>query len=278
MDALLHDLCLIFLCAVVHQIPFLNRLIQLIGKGGNAPLQIKNTVCIAVNFLLRRGRHPQQHSVKILENILVFFVNAPVALIHDDQVKMPRRKQPAAFFSLGLVNGIHHGGVGGKYHPALFRVVFIVQQAAQRQIRQQISVAFLRLPYQGFPICQKQDIFHIIVTAQDIHQADADPGFSRTRGLHDQHPPVFFSDGVADCRHRLFLIGAVGDLVIDLYRIQRFPAPAAIHVQLQFFFRKKPGNSSSGVLAVIVCKLDFKSVCRKNKGPLVILFFQTVRI
>ena len=178
MDAVFHDLRLIFPGTVIHQIALCNRLIQFIGKGRHTPFQIENAVCIPVNLLLRRGSHSQQHSVKILKNVLIFFINAPVALIHDDQVKMPRRKKFISFFSLCLVNRVHHGGIGRKNHPALFRIIFIVQQIAQRQVRKPIAVAFLCLPHQGFPIRQKEDIFHIIMTAQNIHQADADPRLS----------------------------------------------------------------------------------------------------
>ena len=86
---------------------------------------------------------------------------------------MSRCEQPAAVFSFCLINGIHHSRIGRKNHTALFRIVLAVQEITQRQIREKIAVIILCLFHQCFAVCEKQDIFHIVVPSQHIDNTDA---------------------------------------------------------------------------------------------------------
>ena len=47
-----HDLRLMFPGAVIHQIAFLHRLIQLVGKGRHAPLQVEDAICSLISIKL----------------------------------------------------------------------------------------------------------------------------------------------------------------------------------------------------------------------------------
>ena len=107
----------------------------IVSVGGHAVLHFEEIIGVAVHVGFRRGGEPHHQRVKVLKNRPVFFENAPVAFINDDQIEMRRGEQPAAVFGLGVVDGVEDGRVGGE-HDAGVPVVFVGAEIAQGQIRQ----------------------------------------------------------------------------------------------------------------------------------------------
>ena len=87
----------------------------IVGVGGDAVLHLEKVVGVAVHIGFRGGGQTHQNRIEIVEDGAVFLENAAVALVHDDKVKMRRGKQRHAVFGLGVVDGVEHGGIGGKH-------------------------------------------------------------------------------------------------------------------------------------------------------------------
>ena len=58
-----------------------------------------------------------QQGVKILENGAIFFENAAVCLVDDDEVEMGGREKLLPVCSFHVINGVHDGGVGRENRP-----------------------------------------------------------------------------------------------------------------------------------------------------------------
>ena len=72
----------------------LYRCFVVIGIGGNAVFHLEEIISIAVHVRFRRSSKAYQERVEILKNGPVFFENAAVALVNDNQVKVGRGEQP----------------------------------------------------------------------------------------------------------------------------------------------------------------------------------------
>ena len=92
-----------------------DRRVVIVGVGGDAVLHLEKVVGVAVHVGFRGGGQTHQNRIEIIKNGAVFLENAAVALVHDDEVKVGRRKQRHAVFGLGVVDCVEHGGIGGKH-------------------------------------------------------------------------------------------------------------------------------------------------------------------
>ena len=116
MDALFCEFRLDLVVVVRHQhMVGVDRRIVIVGVGGDAVLHLEKVVGVAVYIGFRGGGQTHQNRIEIIKNGAVFLENAAVALVHDDKVKVGGRKQRHAVFGLGVVDGVEHGGIGGKH-------------------------------------------------------------------------------------------------------------------------------------------------------------------
>ena len=93
-----------------------DRRVVIVGVGGDAVLHLEKVVGVAVHVGFRGGGQTHQNRVEIVEDGAVFLENAAVALVHDDKVKVGGRKQRHAILGPGVVDGVEHGGIGGKHN------------------------------------------------------------------------------------------------------------------------------------------------------------------
>ena len=133
---------------------YLNRRFIVIRIRRDTVFHLKKIVSIPVHVGFRRCSQPYKNRVKILKYRTVFLKNAPVAFVHDNQIKMCRRKQLPALPCTGIVNGVEHCRVSGKNNSGSL-VVFIRAKVAQRHIRQIILEIVLCLFHKRSPIRQK---------------------------------------------------------------------------------------------------------------------------
>ena len=202
--------------------------IVIVGVGGDAVLHLEKVVGVAIHVGFRGGGQTHQNRVEIVKNSAVFLENAAVALVHDDKVKMRRGKQRHAVFGLGVVDGIEHGGIGGK-HDARGLIVLEGAQVAQRLVGQILLEVVLRLLDQRGAVGQKEHIGHMTAPAQHIGQAGCSAGLARARCHDQQIAPEALRDVGADCPDGVFLVVAVGDFVVDFNGVQRLFLGAAVH-------------------------------------------------
>ena len=92
-----------------------DRRVIIVGVGGDAVLHLEKVVGVAVYIGFRGGGQTHQNGIEIIKNGAVFLENAAVALVHDDEVKVGGRKQRYAVLGLGVIDGVEHGGIGGKH-------------------------------------------------------------------------------------------------------------------------------------------------------------------
>ena len=165
-NALFNEFQFRFYRQEIHQIPVLDRLRQLIAIGGHAIFQLKNLICILVNFVFRRGCQPHQRGIKVVENIPVFVVNGAVSFVADDQIEMPAGEE-FALLVLYTVDDVVHGLIGRK-DAVSGVVILLLTEIGNGEIRQQIHKAALCLGDQTVAVSKKQDILHPAVLKQHI--------------------------------------------------------------------------------------------------------------
>ena len=118
-----------------HQVAVGDRVLEVVGVGRHAALELEQRVGVAVDLVPRRRGQPDQQAVEILEDRPVLAVDRAVRLVDHDQVEMPGPE--AARAVLHLLDQVHHRRVGREEHPragvvVLPRVVPLEQVGARR--------------------------------------------------------------------------------------------------------------------------------------------------
>ena len=145
---------------------------------------------------------------------------------------MGRGKQRHAVLGLGVVDGVEHRRIGGE-HDTRGLVVLGGAQVAQGLVRQILLEIVLRLLDQRGAVGQKQHIRHMAAPAQHVGQAGCRAGFSGAGGHDQQVAPEPLRDVGAHRTDGVFLVVAVGDLIVNFNGVQRLFLGAAVHQLLQ---------------------------------------------
>ena len=193
-------------------------------------------------------------AASIGEDVLVFVVDATMCFIHNNQIKMPRRKQPIALFVAGGVDAVHHGLIGGE-HRAGVGLLLALGEIAQGEIGQLVVERPLGLRYQRVAVSKEQQVFHPAVADQHIGQRNHRAGLAAAGGHHQQRlAAVALTKGVAYGLYGFLLVIAVRYIIIDLYCLE---LRAVTHDIEQLFQIPLGVNARNLPLRVI---LDRKSV------------------
>ena len=72
-----------------HQEAVLHGLVEAIGVGRHAGLQVEQPVGVAIDLALRRGGQADQQAVEIFEDRLVLAIDRAMRLVDHDEVEMP---------------------------------------------------------------------------------------------------------------------------------------------------------------------------------------------
>ena len=94
-----------------HEEPVAHRLLERVGVGRHAVLQVEQAVGVAVDLVLRRGGEADQQRVEVVEDGAVLLEDRAVRLVDDDQVEVPDAEAPLAVAR--LVDQPHHRRIGG---------------------------------------------------------------------------------------------------------------------------------------------------------------------
>ena len=189
---------------------------------------------------------------------------------------MGGRKQRHAVLGLGVVNGVEHGGIGGK-HDACGLIVLGGAQIAQRLVRQILFEVVLRLLDQRSAVRQKEHVGHMAAPAQHIGQAGCGAGFSGAGGHDQQVAPEALRNMGADCPDGVFLIVAVGDFIVNFDGVQRLFLGAAVHQLLQVVLAEHPAHGTLRA-ALLIPEIGGVAVGGKQHRAAAEFLFQTVRI
>ena len=130
-------------------------------------LHLKEIVGIPIHIRFRRGSKANHQSIEVFKNHPVFFENAPVAFINNNQVKMRRSKQLTAISGFRIIDGIQNRWIGGKHNPGI-AVILVGAQIAEGHIRKIPLKIILCLFYQGSAISQKKNIRNPLAAAEHI--------------------------------------------------------------------------------------------------------------
>ena len=102
-----------------HQEAVLHRLVEAIGVGRHAGLQIEQPVGVAVDLALRRRGQADQQAVEVFEDRLVLAVDRAMRLVDHHEVEVPDAE--AALLRVRLVDQAHHGRIGRDVDAAFLR-------------------------------------------------------------------------------------------------------------------------------------------------------------
>ena len=253
-----------------------DRRVVIVGVGRDAVLHLKKVVGITVHIGFRGGGQAHQNSIEIIKNGAVFLENAAVALVHDDEVKVGRGKQRHAVLRLGVVDGVEHGGVGGE-HDTRRLVVLGGAQVAQGLVGQILLEIVLRLLDQRGAVGQKQHVRHMAAPAQHIGQAGRRAGLAGAGGHDQQVAPEPLRDVGAHRTDGVFLVVAVGDLIVNFNGVQRLFLGAAVHQLLQIILAEHAAHRPLRA-ACFVPEISGVAVGGEQHRAAAEFLFQTVRI
>ena len=71
-----------------HEEAVAHRLVESVGVGRHAVLEVEQAVGVVVHFVLRRGRQPDQQRVEVVEDGAVLLEHRPVRLVDDHQIEV----------------------------------------------------------------------------------------------------------------------------------------------------------------------------------------------
>ena len=276
-DALFQKLGLYLVVVIRHQyMVLIDGGLVVIGISGHLVLHLKEVVGVPVHVGLGGGGEAHQNGVEILENGPVLLENTAVALVNDDEVKVGGGKQPPPVPGPGLVNGVEHGGIGGKDDAGL-SVVLVGAQITQGHVGQIVFEIVLGLLDQGGAVGQKQNVGHIVASAEHVGEAGGGAGLARPGGHHQQMLAESLFQLLAHRPNGLFLVVAVGDLVVNGHRLQLEPLGAAVHELLQVLPAENPAHRPLGP-GGIVPEIGLTAVGGEHHGAASKLPFQTVGV
>ena len=79
-----------------HEEAVAHRLLERVGVGRHAVLEIEQAVGVAVDFVLRRGRQADQQRVEVVEDGAVLLEHRAVRLVDDHEIEVADAEAPLA--------------------------------------------------------------------------------------------------------------------------------------------------------------------------------------
>ncbi len=83
-----------------------DRLVEAVGVGGDAVLEVEQAVGVVVDLVLRGRGQPDQQGVEPVEDRPVLLVHRAVRLVDDDQVEVAGPEAPLAARRCSLIRFI----------------------------------------------------------------------------------------------------------------------------------------------------------------------------
>ena len=151
-------------------------------------------------------------------------------LVDNQQIKAPDAKFPRV-----VVNQVNHRLIGRKDHAGI-RIAVQAAAGIQRSghTGQQLVEILVRLPHKAGTIGEKQHVFDPVRLHQHVHAGNGYARFA-CAGRHDEQASAAHAGKrLAHATNRIFLIIAVGDVVVDGRVRDILPDAAAQLEQLQF--------------------------------------------
>ena len=249
-------------------------LVQLVGVGGNAALQVKERIGVLVHFGLGRGRQTHEERIEVGEDRAVLLVHTPVRLVNDDQVEVPYPKAPRA--GLHVINEAHHGGIGGQ-EDAAARVLLLHDEVDRRASGKMRFEGIRCLIDEGHAVGEEQDALDPVAALQKVAQGDHGARLARPRRHdHEGLTLVLFERGgnVADGK---LLVRAFHDGGVDLRLSERFARRAALDEEFHLVLFVEALHRARRIHAVVP-QPRLIPVGVEDEGALPELHLQAVRV
>ena len=199
-----------------------------------------------------------------------------MAFVHDNQIKVRGGEQLPPILGTGVVDGVEHGGIGGK-HNAGAAVVLVGAQVAQGHIRQIPLEVVLSLLDQGRPVGQEKDVGDPLTPAEHVGEAGGGSGLAGAGGHDQQMLPETPLHLFTDRADGLLLIIPVGDCIVDGHAGQVQALGAAVHELLQVVLAENTADLPLGA-APVVPEIGGKAVGGEHHGAAAIPALQTIGI
>ena len=202
-----------FIVVVGHQhVILMHGGVVVVGIGGNAVFELEEFIGVSGHFGFRRSGQAEENGVEVFKDGAIFFEDAPVTFVDDDEIEVRGREQHVAVFVLCAVDGVHDGGVGGE-HDSRGGVVLVGAKIAKGHVRQVRFEVVLCLRDKRRSVGEEEHVGDVVPPAQHIDQAGGRSGFAGACG-HDEKmlahaAAAFLAYGAYGC----LLIVAVCDVV-----------------------------------------------------------------
>ena len=99
--------------------------IVLVEVGGDTALHVEEVVGVAINLILGRSSEPNHRRIEVVKNRPVILEDGTVGFIHDHEVEVRGRVEPAIAVIPHLVDGVEDRGVCGENHPRIGIFLFV---------------------------------------------------------------------------------------------------------------------------------------------------------
>ena len=218
-----------------HQEAVVDRLVEPVGVGRHAGLEVEQAVGVAVDLVPRRRRQPDEERVEVVEDRPVLLEHRRWASSITTRSKWPGPNRRSS--GPHLVDQAHHRRVRRHVHPAL--AVALGHQVHRRRVGQVRLERVDRLVHQRGAVGEEQDPLGPVGPDQQVRQRDHRAGLAGA-GRHDDQrlagvvdlerlgDPADRTGSGSSARRSTASISVVG---------QRRPAGAPLDQQLQLVLR-----------------------------------------
>ena len=164
-----------------HEIAVGHRLVERIGVGRHAVLEVEQRIGVVVDLVLRRRRQADEEAVEIFEDRAEALIDRAMRLVDDDEVEMAGTELRLAL--LLAVDQAHHRRIGREEDAALAGA--LGDEVDRRGIRQMRLEGAGRLVHQRHAVGEEQHALDPAGAHQEIDQRDHGAGLAGA-GRHDQ--------------------------------------------------------------------------------------------
>ena len=257
-----------------HQEAIAHRLLQGVGVGRYAVLQVEQAVGVAVHLVLGRRREPDQQRVEVVEDGTVLLEHRAVRLVDDYQVEMAHPEAPLAVAR--LVDQSHHGRIGRDVDASLG--VLLGDQVDGRGVGQVALEGIDRLIHQRHPVGEEEHALGPVAAHEQVGERDHRACLASTRRHHEQRLAVVVAlEGLGDAANGAGLVMALDDLRTNRGLRQRAPRLPPLDQQLQLRLLVETLHPARRVASVVPGPV-FVAVRVKDDRPLPELAFQAIGV
>jgi hypothetical protein len=212
-------------------------LIERVGVGGHAVLEIEEAVGVAVHLVLGRRGEAHEERIEVVEDGAVLLEHRTVCLVDDHDVEVPHAE--AALPVGRLVDQPHHRRIGRDVDAPLG--LLLGDEVHGRCVRKEALERVHRLVDERHAVGEEEHALRPVAAHEEIAERDHRARLAGARGHHEQRLAVVVAhEGLGDAADRAHLVVALDDRRADRRRGERAARLAPLDHELELRLLVEP--------------------------------------